>query len=207
MNFAEKLRALRKQFKFSQEQLAEKLNVSRQAITKWETEGGLPDIENLMAIAALFSVSMDELLSAEKLTRAEQGFAYTSVTEYDVSRVMHFDIHAPGALEVRVTTSPNEKLRVQLASQVLQTIDKDYKVQIDEHRSRMDVDIRRSGEKTTRTGKRRCTLKSRCRLLSAAKPSCQPRRKPCVLQTWVSPLSLTARPPRFLSRGKTAASH
>jgi len=153
MNFAEKLRALRKQFKFSQEQLAEKLNVSRQAITKWETEGGLPDIENLMAIAALFSVSMDELLSAEKLTRAEQGFAYTSVTEYDVSRVMHFDIHAPGALEVRVTTSPNEKLRVQLASQVLQTIDKDYKVQIDEHRSRMDVDIRRSGEKNDADGK------------------------------------------------------
>ena len=153
MNFAEKLKSLRKQFKFSQERLAEKLSVSRQAITKWETEGGLPDIENLMAIASLFSVSMDELLSAEKLTRAEQGFAYTSVTEYDVSRVTHFDIHAPGALEVSVMTAPNEKLRIQLASQVLQTIEKDYKVQIDEHRSHMDVDIRRLGQRSDADGK------------------------------------------------------
>lgn len=66
MDFSEKLRSMRKEYKMSQEQLAEKLNVSRQAITKWETGGGLPDIENVLAIAELFQISLDELLSAKK---------------------------------------------------------------------------------------------------------------------------------------------
>ena len=53
MNFSEKLKSKRKEFKMSQEQLAEKIGVSRQAITKWETDDGLPDIENILSIASL----------------------------------------------------------------------------------------------------------------------------------------------------------
>lgn len=45
MTFAEKLKSIRKKAGLSQEQLAEKLGVSRQAVTKWETETGIPDIE------------------------------------------------------------------------------------------------------------------------------------------------------------------
>ena len=146
MNFAQKLRILRKQFNFSQERLAEKLSVSRQAITKWATDGGLPDIENLMAVAALFSISMDELLSDEKLARAAAEYAYESVTEYDISRPSRFDIHVPGALEVVVTVADNEKLRILLASNVLRTLPQDYKVKLDEHRDRLDVDIHRVGK-------------------------------------------------------------
>jgi len=113
----------------------------------------LPDIENLMAIASLFSVSMDELLSSEKLARAESGFAYESVTEYDVCRPCHFDIHAPGSSEVSITTASNEKLRIRLASQILKNIEKDYKVQIDEHGNRMDIDIRRAEQRNDADGK------------------------------------------------------
>jgi len=153
MNFSQKLRAQRKQFKFSQEQLAEKLGVSRQAITKWETDGGLPDIENLMAIAALFSISMDELLSEEKLVRSNSGCAYESVTEYDISNPSHFDIHTPGALEISVTVSEDEKLRICLASNVLQSLAQDYKVKLDEHRNRLDIDIHRIGESSEAEGK------------------------------------------------------
>ena len=153
MNFSEKLRTLRKNFKLSQEQLAEKIGVSRQAITKWETEGGLPDIENMMAIASLFSVSIDELLSGEKLTYAEAKLAYESVTEYDISRPCHFDIHAPGALEINIKAAADEKLRICLSSNILQTIAKDYKVQIDEHRDRIDVDIRRQEQANDLAGK------------------------------------------------------
>lgn len=40
--------------------------MSRQAVTKWETETGIPDIENMMAISALFDISIDELLSNER---------------------------------------------------------------------------------------------------------------------------------------------
>ena len=50
MTFAENLKMLRKQAGMSQEQLAEKLGVSRQAVTKWETGVGIPDIENIMAM-------------------------------------------------------------------------------------------------------------------------------------------------------------
>ncbi|MCL2475215.1 MAG: helix-turn-helix domain-containing protein [Chloroflexi bacterium] len=153
MNFNEKLRILRKQSKFSQEQLAEKINVSRQAITKWETDGGLPDIENLLAISALFSISLDDLLSEEKLIRTVVDYTYESITEYDISCPSHFDIHAPGALEVYITTANDEKLRVRLASNVLQTLPQDYKVKIDEHRNRLDVDIRRIGKNSEAEGK------------------------------------------------------
>lgn len=62
MTFGEKLKAFRKNVGISQEQLAEKLCVSRQAITKWETDGGMPDINNLKNIADLFGVSVDHLL-------------------------------------------------------------------------------------------------------------------------------------------------
>ena len=49
MTFAENVKMLRKQAGMSQEQLAEKLGVSRQAVTKWETGAGIPDIQNIMA--------------------------------------------------------------------------------------------------------------------------------------------------------------
>jgi transcriptional regulator with XRE-family HTH domain len=153
MNFPEKLRSLRKQFNFSQEHLAEKIGVSRQAVTKWETDGGLPDIENLMAIAVLFSVSMDDLLSEEKLERAAGEYAYQSITEYDISRPLHFDISAPGALEISLDATENEKLRICLASNVLQTLPRDYKVKLDEHKDRLDVDISRIGESSETAGK------------------------------------------------------
>ena len=153
MNFSEKLKTKRKQFKFSQEQLAEKIGVSRQAITKWETGGGLPDIENLMAISTLFSISMDDLLSEEKLARDAFHYPYKSVTEYDISRLTHFDIHAPGALEIIVTAAENEKLHIQLTSNALQNLAQDYKVKLDEGRNRLDVDIRRTGQSSEAEGK------------------------------------------------------
>jgi transcriptional regulator with XRE-family HTH domain len=153
MNFAQKLRALRKSAKMSQEQLAAKIGVSRQAITKWETDGGLPDIENIMAIAALFSVSMDELLSTEKIFRTVPEFAYESVTEYDVAAKTEFDIHAPGAKEITVTQTQGEKIRVRLCSNVLSSIQKDYKVALDERKNRMDVDIRKTSDAAEREAK------------------------------------------------------
>ncbi|MCQ4637296.1 helix-turn-helix domain-containing protein [Anaerovorax odorimutans] len=66
MTFAEKLKKLRTKNEYSQEQLADMLNVSRQAITKWETGKGMPDIENLKAIADLFDVTLDSLVREEE---------------------------------------------------------------------------------------------------------------------------------------------
>ena len=66
MKFNEKLKEYRKIFVLSQEKLAEKLNVSRQVITKWENEGGLPEISNLQTVAKLCGVSVDYLLDEEQ---------------------------------------------------------------------------------------------------------------------------------------------
>ena len=62
MTFGEKLKDARKNAGLSQEQLAEKLCVSRAAVAKWETDKGLPDIMNLKAIGKLLDVSIDALL-------------------------------------------------------------------------------------------------------------------------------------------------
>lgn len=54
-----KIKQIRNSFGFSQKQLAEVLNVSRQAITKWETIGGYPDLQNLQNIARTFNITID----------------------------------------------------------------------------------------------------------------------------------------------------
>lgn len=62
MKFSENLRILRKQKGYSQEQLAEKLNVSRQAVSKWESEQGLPEMEKILQLSDLFQCSLDVLM-------------------------------------------------------------------------------------------------------------------------------------------------
>ena len=62
MEFNNKLYELRKQKRFSQEELANRLNVSRQTISKWEVGESTPDMENLVAISELFEISLDELV-------------------------------------------------------------------------------------------------------------------------------------------------
>lgn len=146
MNFAEQLKIMRKQYGISQEQLAEKIGVSRQAITKWETGGGMPDIENILAIAALFHVSMDELLSAEKTAHSTPGFFYESATEYDIDGAKHYDIHAGGAAQITLEGMAGEKFSVRLASNIISNLPSSFKVKIDEHKNRLDVEVQRVGQ-------------------------------------------------------------
>ena len=61
MTIAEKIKAARKRAGLSQQELADQLYVSRSAVAKWESDKGLPDIENLKAIAKLFGMTLDEL--------------------------------------------------------------------------------------------------------------------------------------------------
>ena len=67
MEFGEKLQELRKKKGLTQEELAEALYVSRTAVSKWELGRGYPNIDSLKEISKFFSVSIDELLSGEKL--------------------------------------------------------------------------------------------------------------------------------------------
>ena len=63
MDFGAKLKEIRKNEGLSQEQLADKIGVSRQAITKWETGRALPDMENMIILAEIFKTTLDELVS------------------------------------------------------------------------------------------------------------------------------------------------
>ena len=67
MEFGEKLLNLRKSRGLTQEELAQALYVSRTAVSKWESGRGYPSIESLKGIAGYFSVTVDELISGEKL--------------------------------------------------------------------------------------------------------------------------------------------
>ena len=67
MEFHEKLQELRKSRGLTQEEIAEALFVSRTAISKWESGRGYPNIESLKGISKYFSVTIDDLLSSEKL--------------------------------------------------------------------------------------------------------------------------------------------
>lgn len=67
MEFHEKLQELRKARGLTQEELAEALFVSRTAVSKWESGRGYPNIDSLKGLAVFFSITVDELLSGEKI--------------------------------------------------------------------------------------------------------------------------------------------
>ena len=150
MTFAENVKMLRKQAGMSQEQLAEKLGVSRQAVTKWETGAGIPDIENIMAISALFDISIDNLLSNERGSKkvVETEYLYESITEYDIDESKHYDMKLEGAKRLILAGYEGEKIRVRLGSNTFSTLQNDFKVKIDDIRKRIDIDVKRKNGAT-----------------------------------------------------------
>ncbi len=66
LDIANRLYGLRKNSNLSQEELAEKIGVSRQAVSKWERAEASPDTDNLILLSKLYNVSLDELLSTEE---------------------------------------------------------------------------------------------------------------------------------------------
>ena len=67
MNFSEKLLTLRKANDLTQEQLAEKLDVSRQSVSKWESGQAIPELDKIVAISAIFDVTTDYLLKSSEI--------------------------------------------------------------------------------------------------------------------------------------------
>ena len=75
MSFGETLQTLRKQKGWSQEELAEKLELTRQTISKWELEQSAPDLEYIIALSDLFNVSTDYLIKGEERPTDKQETA------------------------------------------------------------------------------------------------------------------------------------
>ena len=96
MEFNNKLYELRKQKGLSQEELANRLNVSRQTVSKWEVGESSPDMEKLVAISELFDISLDELV-LDKAVKKEE------VSEQVVKSELYSDI------KEHVLTEDNKK--------------------------------------------------------------------------------------------------
>lgn len=87
MNIGEKLFELRKEKNLSQEEVADKLNVSRQTISKWETNQSTPDFDKIIPICELFKISTEELLTGKKTEEEERkNIEEPKVTKEEVRR-------------------------------------------------------------------------------------------------------------------------
>lgn len=140
MNFGDKLKQIRANQGLSQEQLAEKIGVSRQAITKWETNRGLPDVENMIILAEIFKVTLDELVLQRTIEVETNEEVFVSETVYDIDYDKHFDIRIGNARKICITTCDEEKVRIKLQSEVWDNLDARYKVKIDERKNRLDIE-------------------------------------------------------------------
>lgn len=155
-----RIRELRKQAKLSQEMMAEKIGVSRQAITKWETGLGVPDIENLVAIADLFKLSLDELMGRDiEHETLAKDYLYESVTEYDIDGKKDFDISFMGANKLKLYAYEGEKVKVILLSDTISDIQNELKTKIDDIKRKIDIDIKRVGNLSETVAKNELTIK------------------------------------------------
>ena len=82
MSFGEKLSILRKEKGMSQEDLASNLNVSRQAVSKWESNNSYPETEKIVAICKLFNCSMDELIGLKEKNDIKNENLFNKVTKF-----------------------------------------------------------------------------------------------------------------------------
>lgn len=141
MTLGQKIKMMRQQKELSQEGLANLLGVSRQAITKWESDRGIPDIDNLKALADLFGMSIDELIQkTDELPELPESF-YESIVMYDVAAEKHYDINFGSVRELCVTGYEGEKLRIRLSSETVSTLEEVMKVGYDESAKSIDINI------------------------------------------------------------------
>ena len=87
MKFSDKLKMFRAENNLTQDELADKIYVTRTAISKWETDNGYPSIESLKQIAKLFNTTVDELINDEDLKHKEDLALKDAKTNHVVALV------------------------------------------------------------------------------------------------------------------------
>lgn len=146
MLFNEKLKMLRKESGLTQEELAEKLNVSRQAITKWESGDGTPDIENLKQISILFNTRIDELVKEDKNVTIQKEENYSYIEELEIDHTKHFDINISKINVLNIMPNVEERVKIELLSNTEENIAESYKVKFDDLYNKLDIDIKSKKE-------------------------------------------------------------
>lgn len=93
-NFSDKIQNLRKEKNFSQEELGEKLDVSRQSVSKWESGLAMPEVDKLIMLSEIFGVTTDYLLkNGEAAANNRESFAKEEMPVYKIKRLV-YDIRA-----------------------------------------------------------------------------------------------------------------
>lgn len=87
MNLSEKLQLLRNNNRLSQEELAEKLGISRQAVSKWESGQSTPDLKKLIAIAELYNVTIDSLVKDNDEFSFLQANEINNIEEQNIEKI------------------------------------------------------------------------------------------------------------------------
>ncbi len=141
MTIGTKIKTLRAARGMSQNELADSIGVSRQAITKWETDNGVPEIENLSAISRLFDVPIDALVK-------EGQSLYSSIIQYDIDSDKDFDIDAVPSNIIIVEGGDSEKIRVEMLSDTIPTLDSDLKIAIEDRKRKMVLKMNRRNDLT-----------------------------------------------------------
>ena len=105
IEIANKLQKLRKENGYSQEELADKLGISRQAVSKWERAESSPDTDNLIILAKLYNVSLDELLSTDE--------TIDELRENNVEKEKEYDSVNIGGAPINLTDDEGQTVKVE----------------------------------------------------------------------------------------------
>ena len=141
MSIGTKIKTLRNAKGMSQNELADNLGVSRQAITKWETDNGVPEIDNILAISKLFDIPVDSLVK-------EGQNLYSSVIQYDIDCDKDFDIEAVPSKSILIEGGDSEKIRIEMLSDSIATLDSDLKIAIEDRKRKMVLKMNRRNDLT-----------------------------------------------------------
>ena len=85
MSLGNNIYELRSKANLSQEELAAKLGVSRQSVSKWETDASVPDVDKLIQLSKIFEVTLDELVNGENQHQAYTPIKEETITEANIS--------------------------------------------------------------------------------------------------------------------------
>lgn len=86
MTLGERLTELRKKLNLSQEEVAEKLNVTRQTVSKWELDQSTPDFDKILPLCKLYNITSEELLTGRKADANNDNIEYNLMTDEEIKR-------------------------------------------------------------------------------------------------------------------------
>lgn len=124
MNTGEKINQIRKMAGMTQGELAEKMNVSRQTISKWETGASSPDLESAIRLCRLFRISLDDFAEGGKATEQEEKISLQDMVKINrrtqrltillLSGLFFLLVGAVGALVIAAVSSTTDSIKYML---------------------------------------------------------------------------------------------